>query len=110
MASAKKEQVLTENLYEIPVCTICLQELSEDMGSLDCGHVFHIGCISQHFEYRGTCPNCQKRACLQEIRSVLFPLTLNSKANSQLHSILAALEGSERKQVEHLLREVKQAA
>ena len=56
------ENIITENLYEIPNCTICLQELNEDLANLACGHVFHISCITQHFEYRGSCPNCQKRA------------------------------------------------
>jgi hypothetical protein len=95
---------LAENLYEIPSCTICLQELVEDAICLDCGHVFHQLCIRQHFEYKKTCPNCQKQTHPNQIRPLVFQLTLNSKANSQLHAILAALDGSERKQVEHLLR------
>jgi hypothetical protein len=100
---------LAENLYEIPSCTICLQELAEDICCLDCGHVFHMLCIEQHFEYKSTCPNCQKRTHRNQIRPLVFQLVLNSQANEHLHTILAALDGSERKQVEHLLREVKVA-
>lgn len=51
-----------ESLYEIPNCTICLNELSDDLTNLNCGHVFHMTCITQHFQYRPTCPNCQKRS------------------------------------------------
>ena len=27
--------------YEIPKCTICLEELKSDLCSLNCGHIFH---------------------------------------------------------------------
>lgn len=107
MQTPTKQDIVSENLYEIPSCTICLQELNDDISSLNCGHVFHLGCISQHFEYRGTCPNCQKRACLKEVRTVHFQLEKNSRANTQLRSLLSSLDPSERRQVEYLLNEVK---
>jgi hypothetical protein len=107
MTTPSKGEAGGENLYEIASCTICLQEMTEDLASLSCGHCFHLGCISQHFEYRGTCPNCQKRACLKEIRTIVFPLTLNTKANAQLRVLLASMDSSERKQMEQLIEEIK---
>jgi septal ring factor EnvC (AmiA/AmiB activator) len=80
----------------------------EDLSSLDCGHVFHLGCISQHFEYRGSCPNCQKRAALKEVRTIHFRLTPNnSRLQSHLKAVLNSLPASEQKQVEALMKELK---
>lgn len=107
MQESTNQQVLSENLYEVPTCTICLQELVHNLGNLDCGHVFHLECITQNFDYRAACPNCQKRAYEKEVRPIHFPLTLNNTANEQLRAILASLGQSEKKQVEMLLNEVK---
>ena len=32
---------LNLNGYEIPTCTICLEELTNDLAAAECGHVFH---------------------------------------------------------------------
>jgi hypothetical protein len=82
-------------------------ELSEDISSLACGHCFHHTCIYQQFEYRGTCPNCQKRACNKEIRNIHYNVVPNNKTNAHLSTLLAKLNVSERKQVEELLKEIK---
>ncbi|TXI91141.1 MAG: hypothetical protein E6Q33_11045 [Neisseriales bacterium] len=39
--------------------------MNRDIASLNCGHTFHHECITQHFEYRSSCPYCQKRAMLK---------------------------------------------
>ncbi len=95
----KKDDLIGNNLYELPSCTICLQELVEDITCLACGHCFHYLCITQHFEYRGTCPNCQKRAGFNELRSVVYRVTHNTNANARLMTLLSSLNISERKQV-----------
>ncbi len=99
--------MVAEKLYEIPSCSICLNDLSEEISSLACGHCFHLHCIMQSLEYGGQCPNCRKRAGKQEIRDMHFPLIQNSKANSQLRELLSSLNVSEHKQVEQLLREIR---
>lgn len=106
MTSPKKD-LINENLYEIPTCTICLQDLTEEVTALACGHCFHYSCIDQHFGFRGTCPNCQKRASPKEMRFIHFSVVLNSKANDHLRTLLSSLNISERKQVEELLIEIK---
>jgi hypothetical protein len=91
MTTPMKQDLIHDSLYEIPSCTICLQELNQDIVSLACGHCFHFLCIDQHFEYRGTCPNCQKRAGPKEMRTVLYQVVPNTKANDQFLTVLSSL-------------------
>ena len=30
------------NNYEIPSCTICMEEMLDNLGTTPCGHVFHV--------------------------------------------------------------------
>jgi len=48
-----------EGLY---VCSVCLEEVRtrERVRELDCGHVFHIGCIDEWLVRRSQCPNCNQ--------------------------------------------------
>lgn len=100
MNTPRKDDLIEQNLYEIPVCSICMDELTENVASLACGHCFHFQCIDQNFEYQGTCPNCKKRAGRQEVRSLHYPVIQNTKANAHLRTLLSSLNISERKQVE----------
>ncbi|KAK4797422.1 hypothetical protein SAY86_029748 [Trapa natans] len=46
---------------ETEPCCICQEEYSdgEDMGSLECGHEFHIDCIKQWLMHKNLCPICK---------------------------------------------------
>lgn len=60
---AQEDDIATGGtLYELPNCSICLSELTENLTNLSCGHVYHAECIYKHFSYKTTCPNCQKRS------------------------------------------------
>ena len=44
-------------------CSICLQPVQEDsdnLVTLDCGHTFHLKCINMWLNVNNTCPNCRK--------------------------------------------------
>ena len=59
-------------------CTICLDELNENISILKCRHSFHEGCISEWIKARltneenATCPMCR-----HEIDRKLYPWTLD---------------------------------
>ncbi|KAK4795815.1 hypothetical protein SAY86_028141 [Trapa natans] len=46
---------------ETEPCCICQEEYSdgEDLGSLECGHEFHIDCIKQWLMHKNLCPICK---------------------------------------------------
>ncbi|RRT67943.1 hypothetical protein B296_00014518 [Ensete ventricosum] len=35
----------------------------EKLGTLNCGHDFHVGCISQWLQMKNVCPICKDSAC-----------------------------------------------
>ncbi|XP_076917272.1 E3 ubiquitin-protein ligase MBR2-like [Bidens hawaiensis] len=45
-------------------CCICQEEYAngDDMGTLDCGHDFHTGCIKQWLLQKNSCPVCKSAA------------------------------------------------
>ncbi|XP_042498217.1 probable E3 ubiquitin-protein ligase RHG1A [Macadamia integrifolia] len=49
---------------EVEPCCICQEEYvdGEDMGTLDCGHDFHSGCIKQWLMHKNMCPICKTTA------------------------------------------------
>ncbi|XP_047322546.1 probable E3 ubiquitin-protein ligase RHG1A [Impatiens glandulifera] len=46
---------------ELEPCCVCQEEYldGEDIGSLDCGHEFHAGCIKQWLMHKNLCPICK---------------------------------------------------
>ncbi|CAK9153794.1 unnamed protein product [Ilex paraguariensis] len=48
-------------------CSICQEEYDteDDMGKLDCGHLYHIHCIKQWLVQKNTCPVCKTAAVTQ---------------------------------------------
>jgi hypothetical protein len=46
-------------------CSVCLESKTifstKKMITLNCGHYFHVTCISEWFKYHKTCPMCQSR-------------------------------------------------
>jgi hypothetical protein len=55
----------TQNSNE---CSICLDDLEEDLFITDCGHQFHSKCIKKWYGHSPECPNC--RGDIYEILSV----------------------------------------
>uniref|UniRef100_A0A0E0DJ61 RING-type E3 ubiquitin transferase n=1 Tax=Oryza meridionalis TaxID=40149 RepID=A0A0E0DJ61_9ORYZ len=54
---------LEASVEEEPCC-ICQEEYvdGDDLGTLDCGHDFHFGCIRQWLVVKNTCPICKNTA------------------------------------------------
>lgn len=48
-------------MVEIPECTICLEELSENTRILTCDHGFHNKCILKWFNKSMECPICRNK-------------------------------------------------
>ncbi|KAF6142064.1 hypothetical protein GIB67_001261 [Kingdonia uniflora] len=50
---------------ESETCAICLDEIKngKNIGSLQCGHEYHINCIKRWLRVKDLCPKC-KRQCL----------------------------------------------
>ncbi|KAJ3670676.1 hypothetical protein LUZ60_008102 [Juncus effusus] len=42
-------------------CTICQEEYeeNEEMGKLECGHIYHLYCIKQWLSHKNSCPVCK---------------------------------------------------
>ncbi|XP_039130796.1 probable E3 ubiquitin-protein ligase HIP1 [Dioscorea cayenensis subsp. rotundata] len=53
--------VTLESPSEVEPCCICQEEYvdGEDLGTLDCGHDFHTGCIKQWLMCKNLCPICK---------------------------------------------------
>ncbi|CBI19496.3 unnamed protein product, partial [Vitis vinifera] len=49
---------------EVEPCCICQEEYGdgEDIGTLECGHDFHYGCIKQWLMHKNLCPICKTTA------------------------------------------------
>ena len=58
-------------IYEIPICTVCLEPMQKDMAMfIGCGHVFHNNCANiAHINSR-KCPNCRVRS--SELQTVHY--------------------------------------
>ncbi|BAH92849.1 Os04g0648800 [Oryza sativa Japonica Group] len=54
---------LEASVEEEPCC-ICQEEYvdGDDLGTLDCGHDFHVGCVRQWLVVKNTCPICKNTA------------------------------------------------
>ena len=61
MSKAYCKKSEKENLVEFPKCTICLNEITEDMEVilLPCEHIFHSKCITLWLKIHNTCPLCR---------------------------------------------------
>ncbi|KAH7675104.1 E3 ubiquitin-protein ligase Arkadia protein [Dioscorea alata] len=53
--------ITLESPSEVEPCCICQEEYvdGEDLGTLDCGHDFHTGCIKQWLMCKNLCPICK---------------------------------------------------
>lgn len=54
----------SNQIQEEGQCAICLEEYKdkEKLGTLNCGHDFHVGCISQWLQMKNVCPICKDSA------------------------------------------------
>ena len=41
-------------------CSICLEDLNDDIMTTSCGHTFHNNCINEWKNHASTCPICRK--------------------------------------------------
>ena len=40
-------------------CAICLDDLTKDTTTTECGHIFHASCIEKWKRIKPTCPTCR---------------------------------------------------
>ncbi|CAH9125363.1 unnamed protein product [Cuscuta epithymum] len=57
----KYTSMVTVEPVETEPCCICQEEYNDgdDLGTLDCGHDFHKGCINQWLKHKNLCPICK---------------------------------------------------
>lgn len=57
----KYTSMKTDETVEAEPCCICQEEYNdgEEIGTLDCGHDFHNGCIKQWLKHKNLCPICK---------------------------------------------------
>ncbi len=59
----------TSGPMELPSCSICLMDISNNLKKLDCDHQFHEHCIDRWLIRKDTCPICRR-----PVRATLPPL------------------------------------
>ena len=66
------------------VCTICLDELTNgtDVTTTQCGHRFHIDCLSEWLSHHPTCPTCRQEVAANEL--ALEPMPESNEAAEQV--------------------------
>ena len=52
--------IYLSSLYQVDICTICLENLVDDVISLDCLHCFHAVCIYVWLYRESSCPICRQ--------------------------------------------------
>nr|XP_043636107.1 probable E3 ubiquitin-protein ligase RHG1A [Erigeron canadensis] len=57
----QKQYVLPEASLAAEPCCICQEEYKDgdDLGTLECGHDFHHGCVKQWLQQKNSCPICK---------------------------------------------------
>ena len=76
--------------YGDDICTICQAGLYLTMENgpvhvIDCGHIFHYSCLSQHLRVNLYCPNC--REAIREC-----PICLTSLEDNGIHGVVRTLD------------------
>ncbi|KAE8055721.1 hypothetical protein FH972_012543 [Carpinus fangiana] len=72
--------------FQQDTCTLCLCDYDDgdELTLLNsCGHVYHNGCIAEHFSKNTTCPVCRKSVSLDHL--YLWGLTIN---HSKFHMLI----------------------
>ena len=52
---------MNNNIDFQEVCSICHDNLSDDLVKLPCGHIFHSDCILEWFKKKNNCPYCTNK-------------------------------------------------
>ena len=47
------------NLFDCPICSICLSQIATTSFVLKCGHFYHSECINEHLKMKLECPTCR---------------------------------------------------
>ena len=60
--------------YEIPICSICLNDMLSDLIVTSCGHVYHSECLINCLKNKSVCPNCRTFAPLESTRHLQYSI------------------------------------
>ncbi|KAF5817635.1 putative transcription factor C2H2 family [Helianthus annuus] len=57
----QKSYVVERGQPDVEPCSVCQEEYKDgdDLGTLECGHDFHHGCIKQWLQHKNLCPICK---------------------------------------------------
>ena len=68
---------MTDNMIIVKdfICSICHENMLDDLRSTKCGHMFHPNCIMQWLKVKDSCPLCNTCTNIDDLRA--HP-TLNS--------------------------------
>ncbi|KAM0008771.1 putative transcription factor C2H2 family [Helianthus debilis subsp. tardiflorus] len=57
----QKWYVVERGQPDVEPCSVCQEEYKDgdDLGTLECGHDFHHGCIKQWLQHKNLCPICK---------------------------------------------------
>ena len=90
----KRRRKKTQEKMSDDVCSICLCKIEDEQRTqtLDCGHVFHVACICQHYAASGhcNCPNCRAPAfALEEAHLSNNDTDTESSESSETDSLMS---------------------
>ena len=77
---------LKQKQVNMPICTICLDECKNNLGVIECGHVFHIKCVKNWIKDKQKCPNCRKILYSTKAQELKFSIEGNIiRKDDRLH-------------------------
>ena len=78
-------------------CTVCLDHFASgrDVSAVQCGHVFHVDCLSRWMEDHIRCPQCQQLTTHYDIILKLFISFTDATTAEQLEAMTAKLKHTE---------------
>ncbi|MCD7461043.1 RING finger protein 24 [Datura stramonium] len=84
----KYQEANSTNLESKECCCICLDEYSEgeEIAKIDCGHLYHVGCIREWINRKDTCPICKRRVSVPSVDSLRIRSYLVQRAATNQHS------------------------
>lgn len=80
--------------YEVPSCSICLNEMMCDLSVTSCGHVFHKECIRIGLRKRQICPNCRSFTELGNLRELNYEICRTEINDNEQFKFLNELDVS----------------